>query len=57
MPVLKKKNNKQQQQRKRGRGKQAKEGSAEEGSVVDKSDTGGMEVATMKSGLLPQQHF
>ena len=36
-----------------------KEGTGEEkeGSVADKSDAGGMEVATMKSGQLPQQHF
>lgn len=56
MPVLKKKEQQTTTTKEEGTG-QAKEGSAKEGSAVDKSDTGGMEVATMKSGLLPQQHF
>ena len=54
MPVLKKKEQQTTTTKEEGTG-QAKEGSAKEGSAVDKSDTGGMEVATMKSG--PQQHF
>ena len=51
MPVLKKKEQQTTTTKEEGTGQ------AKEGSAVDKSDTGGMEVATMKSGLLPQQHF